>query len=242
MLSTESVSKYELWQKENPTSDTLIVAMCTHVSTLTVDTLLRKFCPDIFFVERSTENENSTNVTQNISTNDRSYIYHDLAKQAGLYYDSLKLELVALIINTSNSGTTLMNEVSDKSIQADTTFDSQEYSVLFRRKYTEQEKKQIATEYDRLPVYSFIATSYRTRVARPEDSEEKATDVLWKYVSEIQRKIRPTPTSLFPIVLAIYGDTGVGTKNEELPKTWVCCNNQTGKSRNRYEQELLVLL
>jgi hypothetical protein len=148
----------------------------------------------------------------------------------GLYYDSEKLELVTFI-DTSDFGITGIKEISEKPVQIDTTYYSREYSVLLRRKYTEQEKNQITRKYDRLPAYSFIAMSYHALASCPEDSKKEITDSFWKCVSQVQRIIRPTKTSLFPIVLAVHGDIDIGMKDHELPETWVYCRNKTGNQK-----------
>jgi hypothetical protein len=194
----------DLWQKENPVNDTLVVAFSRDVPIQLVETLLQNFYPDLLFLQSSTKDENILNEIRKMSTNNRSYIYHGLAEQAGLYYDTAKLELLAMI------------DTSDFTMSH-----SQVYSVLLRRRYTEQEKK-----CDRLLDYSFIAMSYYVPSVCSTDSTEGVDD-FWKSVSQIQRKIRPTRTSLFPIVLAIHEDTGIGTKVHELPETWLCCKSET---------------
>ena len=218
-------SRYELWKKQNIFDDTLTVAVSSNVPTLLPKLLQQNFCPDLFFVQHLAEGENNMNKIPKVTSNGRTYIYHELATQMGFYYDSEKVEPIALI-DTSD----LMAVPPDTSSE----FFSQVYSVLLRRIHAKQTENQAMINDDHLSAYSFIAMSCHMPIAYLEKFKNEVYDSFWKCCSQIHRKIQSLSADLLPMVIVMHGNTNIWENNHNISKTWICCSNEATRDNSLY--------
>jgi len=210
-----------LWQNKERADDSLTIGLWNIHNNLisqstrwtTVRAFLEEHCIDIMFLQEVKAEDTFTEKMLSNDIPNRYYEYVGLKNEAGIYYDSLKLEVK--LIDSVDYGVLIEKTVSGKSIDQTDIFRMREYTVLFTRKYTSHEQRQ---NYVHCVPYSFLAMSYHAMSTAKEDVKLSSMEDFFGYVSQLQNRVSNENELLYPIIIGMDGNLDIN--KIELPSLW----------------------
>lgn len=211
-----------LWQRKENADDSLTIGLWNihnkYVSQntrwRTVRAFLEEYCVDIMFLQEVKAGAEYAEKMLSIDLRGRYYEYVGVTNEAGIYYDSSKLEMK--MIDSLDYGVSVPKNASGVSIDLAEMLRMREYTVLFTRKYTDYEHQQNIIGC--IP-YSFLAMSYHAVSNAKEDAKSRLMEAFFNYAVQLQNKVSIGNASPYPIIIGMDGNLDL---NEiKLPTDWI---------------------
>jgi exonuclease III len=178
-----------------------------------VSAFLKEYCVDIMFLQEVKAEAKYASQRLFINVPGRNYEYVGIKNEAGIYYDSTKLQMQ--MIDSKALGVSVLKDFYGRPIDRANFIRGRECTGLFTRRYSDYERQQIGNAC--IP-YSFLVMSYHAVSNAREDVKIHLMNDFFNYAGQLQTRASPDNSPPYPLIIGMDGNLNLN--KIDLPNTW----------------------